>query len=128
MADETTEALDAKLERGERLIRVWRELSASERASGGITNTVSSVFNLGGAGLVVGFCFGAICLGFAIGLYFRLEARELVMAAERRADMAIIDAVQSDAKYAKDQAAVAKTMAQQYRIETSERLAKLENK
>jgi len=56
----------------------------------------------------------------------RREAELRVFAAERRTDLAELSTVRSNAIYARDQAAVAKTMAQQYRMEFTERLAKLE--
>lgn len=103
MAHEATETLDAKLERGERLIAVWRELSATELASGGTNNHQNTTLNLGGAGLILGILMGfgglAIAYGFRADLEVALvkaEARELVMSAERKADLRELSTLKRD--------------------------------
>lgn len=59
------------------------------------TNTVSTVLNLGGAGLILGILIGTMGIAFAYGMYVKAESRDLVMAAERKADLRELSALMS---------------------------------
>lgn len=67
-----------------------------EKASHPInTQTVSTVLNLGGAGLILGILIGTMGMAFAYGMYVRADARELAMATERKADLRELSALMS---------------------------------
>ena len=81
---------------------IRRDIQEMRAGTPNNANSVTTTFNLGGVGLAVGALLAVMLAAFAYGLHVRSEARELVMAAERRADMAEIATIRDQVRVANE--------------------------
>jgi len=111
MGAEMGEGLEAHEVRVARLLDRWEALNRLSAPSN--TNTASTVFNMGGAGFLIGAVLAVGGISLAYGFHKDAETERIraisameVMAAERRADMKAIESVRQELSAVRDQGSV----------------------